>query len=268
MSPIGLQTSARLGGAGTSHAAHRAVFIAAVALFQLAMPGMARSAEVDLHNACIVAPRALSRQEEKALTLFVEEIEKRTRIRLEVCRTWPASSVPVIAIGPAGSWKEFAGPFADHPPDLPAQPSSVSRVAKERSSSEGGAEGYRLFVQRKAGRAPAVFVVGNDARGILFGLGQLLREMHLARDRVTLGDNVRLASAPRYPLRGHQLGYRPKTNSYDGWNVALWEQYILYLAVFGTIVVVLIPPRSDDDAHSPHFPLAPMDMVVAISRLL
>src|SRR5207245_383657 len=140
-------------------------------------------------SVCVVAPRALSRQEEKAVTLFVEEIEKRTRIRLDVCRTWPAPAVPVIAIGPAGSWKEFAGPFADRAPDLPAQPSSVSRGAKARSSSEGGAEGYRLFVQKSAGRAPAVFVVGNDARGVLFGVGRLLREMHLARDRVTLADN-------------------------------------------------------------------------------
>src|SRR5205807_8095400 len=113
----------------------------------------------------------------------------------------------------------------------------------------------------------AVFVVGNDARGVLFGVGRLLREMHLARDRVTLADDLRLASAPRYPLRGHQLGYRPKTNSYDGWNVALWEQYIRDLAVFGTNAVELIPPRSDDAADSPLFPLPPLRMMTEMSRL-
>ena len=35
-------------------------------------------------------------------------------------------------------------------------------------------------------------------------------------------------------MRGHQLGYRPKTNAYDAWSVPMWEQYIRELAIFGT----------------------------------
>ncbi|HEV8147134.1 MAG TPA: hypothetical protein VGP79_12170, partial [Bryobacteraceae bacterium] len=62
-------------------------------------------------------------------------------------------------------------------------------------------------------------------------------------------------------------GYRPKTNSYDGWNVATWEQYIRDLAIFGTNAIELIPPRSDDAADSPHFPLPPMQMMIEMSRL-
>ena len=41
-------------------------------------------------------------------------------------------------------------------------------------------------------------------------------------------------SPATYPLRGHQLGYRPKTNSYDAWTPAMWEQYVRDLVVFGT----------------------------------
>ena len=37
----------------------------------------------------------------------------------------------------------------------------------------------------------------------------------------------------------------------------MWEQYIRDLAVFGCNAVELIPPRSDDDADSPLFPLPP-----------
>ena len=95
-----------------------------------------------------------------------------------------------------------------------------------------------------------MFVIGNDSRGVLFGIGRLLREMHLTRGKISLIDHPLFATAPKYHLRGHQLGYRPKTNSYDGWNLALWEQYIRDLAVFGTNAVELIPPRSDDDACS------------------
>ena len=90
----------------------------------------------------------------------------------------------------------------------------------------------------------------------------------MARGKVTLADDLNVSTAPKFPLRGHQLGYRPKTNSYDGWNLALWEQYIRDLAVFGTNAVELIPPRSDDDADSPHFPLPPLEMMVGMSKLL
>ena len=81
----------------------------------------------------------------------------------------------------------------------------------------------------------------------------------------------RRSASPRrrdIPVRGHQMGYRPKTNSYDAWDVPQWEQYIRDLAVFGTNMVELIPPRSDDAADSPHFPRPPMEMMIAMSRLL
>src|SRR5258708_5944325 len=39
-------------------------------------------------------------------------------------------------------------------------------------------------------------------------------------------------------------------------------------AVFGTNAVELIPPRSDDAADSPHFPLPPLRMMTEMSRLL
>ncbi|HCC56783.1 MAG TPA: hypothetical protein DEQ47_05880, partial [Solibacterales bacterium] len=78
---------------------------------------------------------------------------------------------------------------------------------------------------------------------------------------------LQISSAPRYPLRGHQLGYRPKVNAYDGWTPAQFEQYIRDLAVFGANAIELIPPRSDDDADSPHFMLPKLDMMVEVSKI-
>ncbi|MBZ5590953.1 MAG: glycoside hydrolase family 20 zincin-like fold domain-containing protein [Acidobacteriia bacterium] len=123
-------------------------------------------------------------------------------------------------------------------------------------------EGFRIEV----GNA-SVRITGNDARGVLFGVGRLLREMRMEKGAVTIPDGFGETSAPRYPLRGHQLGYRPKTNSYDGWSVPVWDQYIRDLAVFGTNAIELIPPRSDDEPDSPHFPLPPMRMMTEMSRL-
>ena len=127
----------------------------------------------------------------------------------------------------------------------------------------GPAEGYRI-----RSNGGAVTVSGNDARGVLFGIGRLLRELRIARGSIQLPDRFEETSAPRYTLRGHQLGYRPKSNTYDAWSVPVFEQYIRDLAVFGTNAVELIPPRSDDAADSPHFPLPPMRMMIELSRLL
>ena len=130
------------------------------------------------------------------------------------------------------------------------------------STRTGPAEGFSLAVT-----GASIDVQGNDERGVLFGAGRLLREMHMSRQSVSINEPLNITTAPKYPLRGHQLGYRPKTNSYDGWSVPVWEQYIRDLAVFGTNAIELIPPRSDDAADSPHFPLPPMQMMIEMSRL-
>jgi hypothetical protein len=112
-----------------------------------------------------------------------------------------------------------------------------------------------------------VTIRGNDDRGVIFGAGYFLRQAHMSRQSFEIADGLSVTTAPQVAIRGQQLGYRPKTNAYDGWSVPMWEQYIRELAIFGVNTVELIPPRSDDDADSPHFPLPPMDMMVEMSRI-
>ena len=113
-----------------------------------------------------------------------------------------------------------------------------------------------------------MFAVGNDERGTLFAIGRLLRSLRMDRQQVALDDSVRIASSPHYAIRGHQIGYRPKVNSYDAWTPAVFEQYVRDMAVFGVNAVELIPPHSDDDEDSPHFPLTKIDMMAEMSRIL
>jgi hypothetical protein len=221
-------------------------------LFFILLGGISQCLSLDLSNAVVVSPLNLRGPEKKAVMMLVEEVEKRTQIRWRTTPSWPADATPVVAAGPASALNEFAGKYA-------------RELSTERGVS--GAEGYRIRV--KPGTAgPAVFVIGNDARGVLFGVGHLLRTLRMAKGTITLPDDLSVTTAPKYALRGHQMGYRPKTNSYDGWSVPMWEQYIRDLAVFGTNAVELIPPRSDDAADSPHFPLPPMQMMVEMSRIL
>jgi hypothetical protein len=183
--------------------------------------------------------------------MLVEEVEKRSQIRWPVSQEWPSPSVPVVAVGTAPALAAIAGPHA------------AEIVA---SSAPEGPEAYHIRVQGSSA-APTVSVLGNDARGVLFGVGRLLRSLRIRRGQIQAPDDLDVATVPRYPLRGHQLGYRPKTNSYDGWTLAIWEQYIRDLVVFGANAIELIPPRSDDDADSPHFPLPPMPTMIGMSRI-
>ncbi len=195
----------------------------------LAMLMLAASVRaVDLTQATVVAPAAFSAREKKAVAMLVEEVEKRSQLR------WPVA----------------------------AQRQAGAAAILVSNQGRGAAEGYTIAVENGAVR-----VDGNDARGVLFGIGHLLRTLHLERGRATLPDGFAITTAPQLALRGHQLGYRPKTNSYDGWDLRQWEQYIRELAIFGTNAIELIPPRSDDDADSPHFPASPIDTMIGMSRI-
>ena len=76
------------------------------------------------------------------------------------------------------------------------------------------------------------------------------------------------SQAPAYPVRGHQLGYRAKNNTFDGWTPQQFEQYIRDLAIFGTNTIELIPPRSDDAPSSPLFPIPAPEMMTFLSTTL
>ncbi len=205
----------------------------------------------DLASAVVVTAAQASARERKAVQVLVEEIEKRTLVRLPQATAWPTETRPVIAVGRTGA---LPSPGRNAPP----APSS---------GTAPGPEGFRLHVASGSAGAAVVWIVGTDERGVLFGVGRLLRELRMARGSLRVPQDLQLATAPQTGLRGHQLGYRPKTNSYDGWTVAMWDQYIRDLAVFGTNAIELIPPRSDDAADSPHFPLPQIDMMVEMSRI-
>ena len=64
-----------------------------------------------------------------------------------------------------------------------------------------------------------------------------------------LSPSLDSATAPVDPIRGHQLGYRARANSWDGWDVSQFDRYIRELVVFGTNCVENIP--FEDFARAP-----------------
>jgi hypothetical protein len=217
------------------HLAHVAVV--------LATAWSASAATLDFRQAVIVIPANASTPEKKAATMLSEEIEKRTQLRLKV-QTQPATG-PAFILGRSDQMKALSAGQLAGAPDKP--------------------EGF-TFASSPSGTATAV-VTGHDDRAVVFGTGFLLRHLNMARQRLELDGGMKVNTAPKVLVRGHQLGYRPKTNAYDAWSVPMWDQYIRELAIFGTNMVELIPPRSDDAADSPHFPLPQIEMMVEMSRI-
>jgi hypothetical protein len=204
---------------------------------------------IDLTTATVVAPPELAGPARKAVSMLVEEVERRSGLTWDTAGSVKERRGPLILVGSRATVEHLkgAGPrfTSVEPPHEP--------------------EGFRIAVD-PAG--PTVLVAGSDPRGVVYGVGRLLRELRIARGQVRLPAALALTTWPRVRLRGHQLGYRPKTNSYDGWDLPQWEQYIRDLAVFGANAVELVPPRTDDDEASPHFPRPPLEMMVGMSKLL
>ena len=181
----------------------RAVFL--LVGFWLAACAVGQAAQLVFARSVVVAPAGLSPVEQHAARMLVEEVEKRTGIRWPVQSSWPTSPAPVVALGPASLVSATAGLFA-----------------KELADGEEAkpAEGFRLVVKSRENQS-AVLLLGNDSRGVLFGVGRLLRELRLAPGRIAVADDLDLVTSLKTRLRGHQLGYRPKTHSYDAWDVAV-----------------------------------------------
>ena len=205
--------------------------------------GASHAGALDLTGAVIDLGASPTARERAAAQLLADAVYERSRQTWRVVEGTAAGDGPVIRMG-----------------TLTRLGAQVADAIGDRGAP--GREGYHLVSSPRG-----VVVGGADERGVLFGVGRLLRALDMRRDRVTLPAPLALTETPVVDMRGHQLGYRPKTNSYDGWDVPQWRQYMRDLAVFGTNAIELIPPVSDDAPDSPHFPRPQMEMMVEMSRL-
>src|SRR5436190_5326196 len=150
-----------------------------------------RAAEnLDLAHATIVSASDLTRVERSAVRMLAGEVARRSQVRWSNKNEFPASG-PCIVVGTLDEVKRLTGLKK---PRLPAA------VGLSR------AEGYSIWAEA-SGNSLRVFVVGHDRRGVLFGVGRLLRELRIERQKISLAEDFKINSAPQMPLRGHQLSF-------------------------------------------------------------
>ncbi len=205
--------------------------------------------EIDLRDAVLAIAEAASPREKKAAQVLIEEVQRRTQIRLPLASK--SSSNLTIYLATQASAHRLS-------PRLSSALNALANLPREgfviRSGTDAGARWIALL--------------GADERGLFYSVGRFLYSANFSRQSARIQTRfLNLATSPKVALRGHQLGYRPKTNAYDAWDVPMWEQYIRDLTMFGTNAIELLPPHTDDQPDSPHFPLPPEQMMTAMSHI-
>ena len=197
-------------------------------VFALLVPMAAAGETIEVSRATVVTSGKASENTAKVL---VEEVEKRTGVRWTISGSWPDVGPAVGLV--SGNTRRIGG---ESIPDRLHAP---------------GPEGYAVLSQPD-GDARKVWVLGADARGLLFGVGYLLRQLDWREGSASLPRDIDIATSPKYPIRGHQLGYRATANSYDAWDAAQFDQYVRELALFGANCVEGIPFHDDRPTVASH----------------
>ena len=136
--------------------------------------------------------------------------------------------------------------------------------------SDFSEEAYLIHINKNS-----VLIESKSERGLLFGVGRLLREMDLnveqeyevpLKQTMSLHFQTFILSAPKFGLRGHQIAYRPKTTTYDAFTVQQMQQEIIDCVLWGANTIEIIPPGLDDFQQSPHFQTTWLNMITEVSE--
>lgn len=206
---------------------------------------------VQLKNAVIITSPSISTEMRTTVSqVLSEEIAKRTGVNLKQVGGWPKKNTPVIALV-LSTDEQLTG--------------AAIPVRYDKNGAEYKKEGFRV-VSSMTANTPTVWIIGADNRGVLFGVGWLLRHLKMGKNSLAILGGTDIATSPAYPVRGHQLGYRTTANSYDAWTVAQYDQYIRDLAIFGSNAVEGIPFH-EEEKPSPLFTIPAAAMNIRISEI-
>ncbi|WP_072994033.1 hypothetical protein [Pseudozobellia thermophila] len=191
----------------------------------------------------IVSPTLEIPFRETVAEVLTEEVEKRTSLKMGKSQNWEGATLIVLAL--------------QDDPEVYGVPLPV---AEKRLKNEG----YRILHGKHQG-GDVLWVIGADPRGLLYGIGKLLRLAHMEEGRLRVPKDLDISSSPEYALRGHQFGYRNTANSWDAWSVEQFDQHFREQVLFGANSFENIPFQ--DPESSVHFKIDPREMEVRMSEI-
>jgi len=203
---------------------------------------------LDLSEATIIVSNGIKKpMHDTAVSVLVEEIEKRTTVKLTKVNNWKSKTIIVLALNSDA--------------DVYGKKNPVSNSIDNKALKK---EGFHI-VCKQEGNKNILWVVGADTRGVLYGIGKLLRIAEMTSGHIKIASNVDILSSPEYGLRGHQFGYRNTANSWDAWTVEQFEQHFREQVLFGANSFENIPFQ--DPLSSVHFKVNPQEMEVRMSEI-
>lgn len=149
----------------------------------------------------------------KAADVLSDEVARRTRLRLLPAAEQEATASAALLLGIEDELRTHYPELADALDAIPAT----------------GPEGYKLLT---AGRR--VVVAGHDRRGVMYGVGALLRRASMGSGRIVLPAFDPVSSTPVYAIRGHEIQPSPRAkNPTERWAVDNFEQLVRELVLYG-----------------------------------
>jgi hypothetical protein len=210
-------------------------------MWLVALLGLVAAAPVDVSNARIVVAEPDRPLAAKTAEFLRDEVEKRSGLRMEIVRE--CGDGAAIVLGRVGA------------PGLPAAPQPPAR-----------AEAYALSCGSENAKT-RVYGVGHDDRGVLYAAGRMLRAFRFEAGRVTVDPELKIASAPQYPIRGHQFSYSSTNNTLDAWDLPQFEQYLRDNIIFGMNAIEITPPVKADTPPSGRMKRSRWDVNADLARL-
>ncbi len=80
-----------------------------------------------------------------------------------------------------------------------------------------------------------------DIRGLIFAIGHFFRKSIVKNNKVHLISDISGKYTPEKTIRGHQIGYRQTSNTYDAWDIPEYKRYCLDMMFFGANTCEHIP---------------------------
>ncbi len=195
----------------------------------------------------LVSSTIKSPVKKSAVDILKEEIGKRTNLQLNTGNDWNSKTVIALAL------------FSDKNLDQVDLPS-----VDDKNFTEIKAEGFRLVHEKKDGKN-IIWIIGADARGVLYGIGKLLRLAEMREGSISIPKEIDIVSSPEYPIRGHQFGYRNTANSWDAWTVEQFDQHFREQVIFGANSFENIPFQ--EGQPSVHMKVPRDEMAIAMSKI-
>ena len=173
--------------------------------------GLSYGQDLDFSNAVII-PHGNSERLQKYATILHEELTKRVE------KTFPIQTK---------AKRTQSSILLTQFEDIPSLPKNWRKLLNEVQPMPD--EGFKVIIDNTSTN-PNAIIIGQDDRGLLFGIGHLLRKMNWAKDQLLLSKSIEKSSSPKSPIRGHQLGYRPRlmlmmplqwivlTNTLESWH--------------------------------------------------